>query len=140
MRVEQPVSAVMSEQALYDEVMTVQPQETFLTDDLVYEEASALSEVSDERPRVNLGPVISLSMTSYDSLAASFVQNPLPSTEELDLLTAETGLDRSEIRWFFLKVKHLVQENSLGGDTRALTLFLESLKFFYNYGEETLTL
>ena len=49
-------------------------------------------------------------------------------------------LDRSEVRWFFLKVKHLVQENSLGGDTRALTLFLESLKFIYNYGEETLTL
>ena len=114
--------------------------ETSTADDLVYEEANDLSEVSDERPRVNLGPVISLSMTSYDILAASFVQNSLPSTQELDLLTTETGLDRSEVRWFFLKVKHLVQENNLGGDTRALTLFLESLKFIYNYGEETLTL
>mgnify|MGYP001490664999 CR=1 FL=1 len=120
----------MSEQALYDEVMTVQPQETFLTDDLVYEEASDLSEVSDERPRVNLGPVISLSMTSYDSLAASFVQNPLPSTEELDLLTAETGLDRSEVRWFFLKVKHLVQQED--GCQSGDTLYLETLKFIYN--------
>ena len=99
-------------------------------DDLVYDKTADLSEVSDERPRVNVGPVISLSMTSYDILAASFVQNSLPSTEELDTLCSKTGLKMSEVRWFFLKVKHLVQQED--GCQSGDTLYLETLKFIYN--------
>ena len=106
------------------------------SDDLEYD-ASSVEEVGDEKPRVAIGPTVSMTTAMFDILAASFASNPLPSDAEYTALCSDTGLDMSQVKWFFLKVRHLVQENSVDtAHSEHLALYLGSLKLIYNNSED----
>ena len=80
-------------------------------------------------------------MDTFDKLSAAFVENSLPSTEDCQKLQTDSGVDIPDIKWFFLKVRHLVNENSINSENhQELSLYLDSLKFIYCYGDEHITL
>ena len=106
------------------------------SDDLEYD-ASSVEEAGDEKPRVAIGPTVSMTTAMFDILAASFASNPLPSDAEYTALCSDTGLDMSQVKWFFLKVRHLVQENSVDtAHSEHLAQYLGSLKRIYNNSED----
>merc|ERR1712243_14326 len=69
----------------------------------VYKNEEALQESYIDRPSVNIGPVLTLDISTYDTLANAFVNNSLPSIDEFNQLSLETGLNTEDIQWFYLK-------------------------------------
>ena len=113
-----------------EESATSEPSE-----DLGYEENT-----DESRPRVTIGPVISLTEENYDILSSVYIKNILPSDQEICSLCAETGLERRVVRWFFLKIHRLVRENNVQCEKKELSLYLESVKFEYMINQNTMSL
>ena len=70
-------------------------------------------------------------------LKNAYKTSPKPARHVREQLATDTGLDMSQVKWFFLKVRHLVQENSVDtAHSEHLAQYLGSLKLIYNNSED----
>lgn len=76
----------------------------------------------------SVGPNISFTLESFDILSGAFQENNQISMEEISHLSDITSLPQKDVKWFFLKVRHLVQGNNVEGQEEQISDLLESLQ------------
>ena len=76
----------------------------------------------------SVGPKISFSVSNFDILSEAFQENNEISMEEASSLSQLTCLAQQDVKWFFLKVRHLLHTRQLEGQQAQIADTLGSLK------------
>ena len=84
--------------------------------------------MSDDDPHESVGPKISFSVSNFDILSEAFQENNEISMEEASSLSQLTCLAQQDVKWFFLKVRHLLHTRQMEGQQAQVADTLESLK------------